>query len=93
MRYRVGRETLGIAIVDIAEDALSAVYCYWDPKFASLSPGTYSIMKQIELCRRMGFRYLYLGLYIADCRPMAYKARFKPHQRFIDGRWCRWGAL
>jgi arginine-tRNA-protein transferase len=32
-------------------------------------------------------RYLYLGLYIAESRAMAYKARYRPHQRLQDGRW------
>ena len=64
MRYLVDGELMGIAIVDHADEALSAVYLYWDPRFSQLSPGVYSILKQIELCRRMGLTYLYLGLYI-----------------------------
>ncbi len=87
MRYRIGSKLLGVSIVDRAVDALSAVYFYWDPRLASLSPGTYSIIKQIELCQRLELRYLYLGLYIGVCRPMAYKSRFTPHDRFIGGTW------
>jgi leucyl-tRNA---protein transferase len=87
MRYRIDGELMGIAIVDRAEDALSAVYYYWDPKWSALSPGVYSIVKQAELCQRLGLRFLYLGLYIADCEPMSYKARFRPHQRLIEGAW------
>ncbi len=87
MRYRVDDQLMGIAIVDRAEDALSAVYFYWDPRFAYLSPGVYSITKQVELCRRIGLRYLYLGLYIGACKPMSYKSRFLPHERLIDGEW------
>lgn len=87
MRYRIDGELMGVAIVDRADNALSAVYFYWDPRFTSLSPGTYSILKQIELCKRLGLQYLYLGLYIAKSAPMSYKARFKPHQRLIDGDW------
>jgi len=89
MRYRVDGELLGIAIVDRADDALSAVYFYWDPAYRSLSPGVYSILKQAELCRRLGLDHLYLGLYIAACEPMSYKARFTPHERLIEGRWQR----
>lgn len=91
MRYRVDGELLGIAIVDRAEDALSAVYFYWDPAYRSLSPGVYSILKQAELCRRLGLRHLYLGLYIAACEPMSYKAGFKPHERLVNGRWQPFG--
>ncbi len=87
MRYRLNGELLGVAIVDRADNALSAVYFYWDPKFSTYSPGTYSILKQIQLCRRLGLQYLYLGLYIERCLPMSYKAKFKPHQRLIAGDW------
>ena len=87
MRYRVNDELMGVAIVDRAEDALSAVYFYWNPSYRSLSPGVYSVLKQVELCRRLGLSYLYLGLYIGACEPMNYKARFKPHERLIGGQW------
>ena len=89
MRYSVAGKLGGVAIVDRTDDALSAVYFYWDPALGALSPGTYSILKQVDLCRRLGLRYLYLGLYIADCKPMAYKARFLPHERLAMGRWRR----
>lgn len=89
LRYFLDEQLLGIAITDRSRDSLSAVYCYFDPKHEKLSPGTYSILKQVELCRQWGLRYLYLGLYIADCRAMAYKDRFLPHERLVDGQWLR----
>jgi arginyl-tRNA--protein-N-Asp/Glu arginylyltransferase len=89
LRYRVDGELLGIALMDRGDDALSAVYFYWDPKFAHLNPGTYSVLKQLELCKRMGLAHLYLGLYIAQCKSMAYKGRYLPHERLIDGMWQR----
>ena len=52
-----------------------------------MSLGTYCILKQIEACRAWGLRYLYLGLYVADCRHLAYKARFLPHERLVNGEW------
>jgi arginyl-tRNA--protein-N-Asp/Glu arginylyltransferase len=78
---------VGIAIIDRAADALSAVYCFFDPAYANLSPGAYSILKQIALCREWGLRYLYLGLYVVGCPSMAYKATYLPHERLIDGIW------
>ena len=80
---------VGVAIADRAADALSAVYCFYDPAHARLSPGTYSILKQLALCRAWGLRYLYLGLYVGDCRAMRYKARYLPHERLIGGAWQR----
>jgi arginine-tRNA-protein transferase len=87
LRYRMGDELIGVAITDRGRNSLSAVYCHFDPALSSLSIGTYSILKQIEMCRRYRLSYLYLGLYIADSPRMVYKARFHPHQRLIDGQW------
>jgi arginine-tRNA-protein transferase len=87
IRYLLNEELIGVAVVDRADDALSAVYCYYDPSYAELGLGNYSILKQIELCRSYGLRYLYLGLYIAESEHMSYKARFLPHQRLIGGSW------
>jgi arginine-tRNA-protein transferase len=87
LRYRVAGELIGIAIVDRAARSLSAVYCYYDPSHISLSIGTFSILKQVELCRTWGLRHLYLGLYISECEKMAYKASYLPHERLVDGAW------
>lgn len=89
LRYRLDGRLVGVAVVDRAEDALSAVYFYFDPEFERLSPGVFSIMKQIELCRAWDLRFLYLGLYIRECPSMAYKARYLPHERRLEGRWQR----
>lgn len=89
LRYRVGDQLVGVAVVDRSDDALSAVYFYFDPTFEAVSPGVFSILKQLDLCRAWGLRYLYLGLYIADCTSMAYKARYIPHERYLRGHWQR----
>jgi leucyl-tRNA---protein transferase len=87
LRYRLGRRLVAVAIVDRGEQSLSAVYCYFDPGLPTLGLGTYSILKQVELCKSWGLRWLYLGLFIGECSSMAYKARFLPHERLLGGRW------
>jgi arginine-tRNA-protein transferase len=89
LQYRHGGALVGVAVTDRAADALSAVYCYFDPAYARWSPGAYSILKQIALCREWGLRYLYLGLYVGTCQPMRYKADYLPHERLIGGTWRR----
>jgi arginine-tRNA-protein transferase len=78
---------VAIAIADAGKLSLSAVYCYYDPSFRLLSLGTYSVLRQIELCRASGRRHLYLGFFIAESPHMSYKANFRPNQRLIGGRW------
>lgn len=80
-----------VAIFDRGDVSLSAVYCYYDPGWRGLSLGTYCILKQIELSRRWSLRFVYLGLYIARSPHMSYKARFRPHERLIDGHWRSFG--
>ena len=46
-------------------------------------------MKQIDLCRKWGLRYLYLGFYVGGCSSMTYKATYLPHERLIEGVWRR----
>jgi arginyl-tRNA--protein-N-Asp/Glu arginylyltransferase len=82
---------VAVAIADLGREALSAVYCYYDPGFEELSLGVYSVLRQIALCQATGRKYLYLGFYIAESPHMAYKAAYRPHERLIAGAWCGFG--
>lgn len=93
LSYWLQGRLVSVAITDRAADALSAVYCYYEPTLHKLSLGTYSILKQLELCRLWNLRYLYLGLFVEGCASMAYKARFLPHERLIQGSWRRFDEL
>lgn len=87
LSYRLGERLVCVAITDVGEASMSAVYTFFDPELAGLSLGTYSVLKQADLCRRSDRRYLYLGFYVALSPHMAYKARFHPHERRIAGQW------
>lgn len=91
LRFEVDDDLVGIAIVDRAERSLSAVYCCFDPSYGQLSPGVYSVLYQLELCRRWNLDYLYLGLVVDRCKPMVYKLGYRPHERLLDGAWQRFG--
>lgn len=87
IEYRVDGALAAVALTDRATDGLSAVYAFFDPAYSALSLGTYSILKQLDLCREWGLRYLYLGLYVAGSPPMEYKVRYRPHERRVGGTW------
>jgi arginyl-tRNA--protein-N-Asp/Glu arginylyltransferase len=87
LRYRIEGKLVAVAIADKGASSLSAVYCFYDPEYPSLSLGTYSILKQVELCKTWGLRHLYLGLFIGANEHMRYKARFGPHERLARGEW------
>lgn len=70
-------------IVDILPRALSTVYFCFDPDFQRESLGVYSALLEIEHARSLGIPYYYMGYYIAPCPSMAYKADYRPHQRYV----------
>lgn len=82
-----GNSLVACSIVDCGHQSVSAVYTYFDPEYARLSPGTYSILKQIEWASGQGKRYLYLGMFVADNQHLRYKARFAPQERYVAGQW------
>nr|WP_246189410.1 arginyltransferase [Pseudoxanthomonas kalamensis] len=80
---------VAVAVTDVVPGALSAVYTFYDPDYADISPGTLAILKQLEWARRELRSYLYLGYWIDGHRKMDYKRHFQPLEYF-DGRgWKR----
>ncbi len=85
--FRENGKLMMVSIVDEIDDGLSSVYTFFDPDIASASFGTYNVLWQIELCRKMQLPHLYLGYWIEQSRKMAYKISFKPLEGYIDGQW------
>ncbi len=87
VEFSIANELAAVAIVDLLDNALSAVYTFFDPKFSSFSLGTYAILWQQSHAKSLGFEFVYLGFWIKDCQKMSYKIQFQPMQGFIDNAW------
>ncbi len=90
--YEFGKEVLyfrdnklvGVDLIDILEDGISSIYFFYDPDYSKLSLGTFSLLYQINLAKRYGLEYIYLGYWVEGCKAFAYKPKFKP-QQLLDG--------
>ncbi len=87
VEFRDAGKLVMVAVVDRIEDGLSAVYTFFDPELEKRGLGTYAVLWQIELARRLDLPHVYLGYWIEESRKMAYKANFRPLQGLIEGRW------
>lgn len=76
---------VAVSLTDVLPRAVSAVYSYHDPELSSRALGVFSILTQMELTRRRGVPYLYLGFWVAGNRSMRYKAHYQPHE-ILRGR-------
>ncbi len=86
LELRLGTRLLALAVTDVCPNGISAVYTFYDPAETARSLGTCAILQQIELARRRGMPWLYLGFWIDGHPTVDYKRRFKPLQiRGTDG--------
>jgi leucyl-tRNA---protein transferase len=90
IEYRVDGRLVGVGVADLEPEAMSAVYCYFDPAESRRSLGVLNVLWMIGECRRQGLPWLYLGYWVAGSPKMSYKAGYRPCE-VLDpgGKWTR----
>ena len=78
------RRLLTIGAAGVGAAGLSAIYFYYDPDVRHRSLGTYNVLSVIDAARARQMPHAYLGYYVAGCRSLEYKARFRPNE-VLDG--------
>jgi arginine-tRNA-protein transferase len=87
VEFSINNELAGVAVIDQFEQAWSAVYTFFEPKFKDYSLGVYAVLWQIEQAVLQQKEFLYLGFWIQACKKMAYKSDYQPLQLLIDKQW------
>ncbi|MEM6793052.1 MAG: arginyltransferase [Acidobacteriota bacterium] len=85
MLIRLHGRLVCVALLDWLPAALSAVYCFYDPRLRHRSLGIYAVLQEIELARREEVPYLHLGYWIPGNASMRYKSKYRPHE-ILRGR-------
>lgn len=87
VEFRAQGHLVSVAVIDYLQHGLSAVYTFFDPDEAARSLGTHAILWEVHRARGLGLAWLFLGYWIRECPQMAYKAQFRPLERFHNGHW------
>jgi arginine-tRNA-protein transferase len=87
MTFRLNGKLIAVAVTDLLQDAMSAIYTFYDPRLASRSLGTFCILSQIKHAQQQNWLYLYLGYWIKQSPKMVYKTNFQPLEVLNQGQW------
>jgi len=72
-----------IAICDETPQAWSAVFCFYDPAYARISPGIANILRLVDIARATSRRFVYLGYLVSACQSLSYKAAFHTQELLV----------
>ncbi len=78
--YFVDNKLIGIDLIDIIDDGISSIYFFYDPDYAHLSLGRFSLYQQILIAQNYKLPWIYLGYYVKGCPSLSYKANYKPFE-------------
>ena len=86
VRYLLGERVVAVSLLDLGRTSANSAYHYFDPAEGRRALGVYSVLKELEICRALGLRWYYLGLWIGNCTALRYKTAYAPHERWVR-RW------
>lgn len=78
--FYIDNKLVCVDLIDILEDGISSIYCFYDPSFSHLSLGKYSLLTEIKLAQLKNLKYIYLGYFVKGCQSLSYKADYTPNE-------------
>jgi len=85
--FHIKEQLVAVAIMDVLQMGLSAVYTFFDPDMDKRSLGSFAILWEIEETRRRALPWLFLGYWIKECNKMNYKTQYQKVEIFRHGSW------
>jgi leucyl-tRNA---protein transferase len=86
--YYLGPKLVGVGYVDRLAAGLSLIYFFHDPDERKRGLGTYNVLSAIRVAAEWQLPHVYLGYFVAGCRSLEYKGRFRPNEALApDGTW------
>lgn len=86
--YYLGEKLVGVGYVDRLPMGLSAIYFFHDPDERKRALGTYNVLSILRQAAEWNLPHVYMGYFVAGCRSLEYKARFRPNEVLGEnGEW------
>lgn len=87
-QFFLAEQLVAVAVVDVLQQGLSAVYTFYDPSpaLAARSLGSFAILWQIQETQHRQLPWLYLGYWVENCQKMAYKRHYHPLEGYFLGQ-------
>lgn len=78
---------VAVAVTDCMDNAISAIYTFFDPDYEHFTLGTVMILQQLKFAKQQHKQFVYLGYQIDECDKMKYKTQFLPAQKQLNDTW------
>lgn len=88
LRYYLESTLVGVGWLDVLPNSLSSVYFAFDPAYQKRRLGVFSVLKEIELAKKLHKPFLHMGFWVCDCKSMKYKDEYRPYELLVGGKWC-----
>lgn len=89
LEFRLDQKLISVAVIDVLDTGISAIYTFYDTQHHSRSLGNLAILQQIKHAQKQQLPYVYLGYWIKNSPKMAYKSNYRPMEILLDERWLR----
>ena len=89
LEFRLDNKLMMVAVIDIFDDSISAVYTFFDPDYPDRGLGVFGILSEIDYIKSQKLEWLYLGYWNPKTNKMSYKINYQPME-FFDGQEWQW---
>ena len=91
IRVYEGDKLVAMSFFDVGQNSMASLLGLHDKDYYKESLGNFTILKEIEVAKRMGLKYYYPGYVLDDLKVFGYKLRFGKFQFKDTNR--RWRSL
>ncbi len=87
IEYKQDGEVVAVCLTDSLSDGLSMVYSFFAPELTRNSVGSFMILDHINMAKKVGLPFVYLGYWVQGSPKMDYKSNYSPLETFRAGKW------